>query len=387
MYIGTRSEIRPLTKWRNLLLATMVAGLAGCSAQATQPQHNAEHYRVVGYDMVRDDIDAKDAGKLDTLIFAFAGLGNGEVLLGPAGAQSLRRLIGLKAANPQLKVVVSVGGWSVGGFSEAASTAAGRQRFATSAAQLLAANNADGLDVDWEYPGHSESGIKSSPQDRKNFTLLLQTLRTTLDQVGDAHAHRGPDHYTLSIAAADNVFVSDIDIAAIEPSLDWFNLMTYDFVNSMTPTTGHHSGLHASPLAPADARSTDRAVQQFLAAGVPPHKLLIGAAFYGREFADVQPAHDGLYQAYGHYQGEHPWPQLKTDLINRNGFVRYWDTVAQAPYLWNATTHRFISYDDPQSIAAKANYVKSNHLGGIMYWEQSEDPQGELLDAVWQSLR
>jgi chitinase len=120
---------------------------------------------------------------------------------------------------------------------------------------------------------------------------------------------------------------------------------------------------------------------------VPAHKLLIGAAFYGREFADVQSAHDGLYQAYGHYQGEHPWPQLKADFINRNGYVRYWDTVAQAPYLWNAATHRFISYDDPQSIAAKADYVRSHHLGGIMYWEQAEDPQGELLDAVWQGLR
>jgi chitinase len=387
METNTHPVMRLLPKWRNVLLATIVGALAGCGMHTVQPPRDAEHYRVVGYDTVRNDISANDAGKIDTLIFAFAGLVNGEVLLGPAGVQSLHRLIALKAANPRLKIVVSVGGWSVGGFSEAASTAASRQRFATSAAQLLAANNADGLDVDWEYPGHSESGIKSSPQDRENFTLLLQTLRATLDQVGDANAHRGANHYTLSIAAADNVFVSDIDIAAIEPSLDWFNLMTYDFVNSMTSTTGHHSGLHASPLAPVDARSTDRAVQQFLAAGVPPHKLVIGAAFYGREFADVKPAHDGLYQTYGHYQGEHPWPQLKTDFINRNGYVRYWDTVAQAPYLWNAATHGFISYDDPQSIAAKADYVKSRHLGGIMYWEQSEDPQGELLDAVWQSLR
>jgi chitinase len=387
MQTNTHPLMRLLPKWRNVLLAAIVGALAGCGMHAVQPPRDAEHYRVVGYDTVRNDIDAKDAGKIDTLIFAFARLGNGEVLLEPDAVQRLHRLIALKAANPQLKVVVSVGGWSVGGFSEAASTAAGRQRFATSAAQLLAANNADGLDVDWEYPGHGESGIKSSPQDRSNFTLLLQTLRATLDQVGAANSHRGPDHYTLSIAAADGVFVNGIDIAAIEPSLDWFNLMTYDFVNSMTPTTGHHSGLNTSTLAPADARSTERAVQQFLAAGVRPHKLLIGAAFYGREFADVQPAHDGLYQAYGHYQGEHSWPQLKTDFINRNGYVRYWDTVAQAPYLWNATTHRFISYDDPQSIAAKADYVKSHHLGGIMYWEQGEDPQGELLGAVWQSLQ
>jgi chitinase len=387
MQTNTHPAMRLLPKWRNVLLATIVGTLAGCGMHALQPSRNTEHFRVVGYDTVRSDIDAKDADKIDTLIFAFAKLVNGEVVLEPDDAQRLHRLIALKATNPQLKVVVSVGGWGAGGFSEAASTAASRQRFASSAAQMLAANNADGLDVDWEYPGHNESGIKSSPQDRSNFTLLLKALRTTLDQVGDVHTHRGADHYTLSIAAADGVFVSCIDIAAIEPSLDWFNLMTYDFVNSMTPTTGHHSGLHTSTLAPADARSTEQAVQQFLAAGVPSHKLLIGAAFYGREFADVQAAHDGLYQAYGHYQGEHPWPQLKADFINRNGYVRYWDTVAQAPYLWNATTHRFISYDDPQSIAAKADYVKSQHLGGIMYWEQSEDPQGELLDAVWQSLR
>ena len=162
--------------------------------------------------------------------------------------------------------------------------------------------------------------------------------------------------------------------------------MTYDFVNSLTPTTGHHTGLHASTFAPSDARSTDKAVQQFLAAGVPPQKLLIGVAFYGLEFADVQPMHEGLYQAYGHFQDTYPWPQLKADFINRAGYTRYWDEVAQAPYLWNATTQRFISYDDPQSIAAKAGYVKSHHLGGIMYWEQSQDPRGELLDAIWHGL-
>lgn len=282
--------------------------------------------------------------------------------------------------------MVSVGGWGVDGFSDAASTSVNRQRFADSAAQLLTANDADGLDVDWEYPEHAEAHIKASAQDRGNFTLLLKDLRATLDRAGDGHSHRGAHHYTLSIAAADSVFVSGIDIAAVAPSLDWFNLMTYDFVNSLTPTTGHHTGLHTSTFAPSDARSTDKAVQQFLAASVPPQKLLIGVAFYGREFADVQPMHEGLYQAYGHFQGTYPWPQLKADFINHGGYTRYWDEVAKAPYLWNATTQRFISYDDPQSIAAKADYVKSQHLGGIMYWEQSQDPQGELLDAIWHGL-
>jgi chitinase len=155
----------------------------------------------------------------------------------------------------------------------------------------------------------------------------------------------------------------------------------------MTPTTGHHSSLHASALATADARTTDKAVAQFRAAGVPAEKLLIGAAFYGREFGDVQPTHNGVYQPYKHYVGEHPWPELKHQYVDGNGFVRYWDAEAMAPYLWNADTHRFITYDDPASLAAKAAYVKANHLGGIMYWEQSHDTEGDLLDAIWNGLR
>jgi len=362
----------------------LVLLLSACrSMPARVPDVSAPHYRVVGYDVVKDGADHVDADRIDTLIFAFARVADNQVVLDPAASKRLHQLTMLKSAHAQLKVVLSVGGWGAGGFSEAASTQASRQHFADSATKLLMDNDADGLDVDWEYPGHSESGIHSSPQDRSNLTLLLKGIHAALDVAGQSKGR----HYTLSMAIADGPFIDGIDIAAIAPYLDWFNLMTYDFVNSMTPTTGHHSGLHASPLTPTDARTTDRAVKQFLAAGVSPKKLLIGAAFYGREFDDVKPEHNGLYQTYGHYGTEHPWPQLEADFINRNGFVRHWDADAQAPYLWNPATRRFISYDDPQSIAAKAAYVKAQHLGGIMYWEQSEDPQNELLDAVWRGLQ
>jgi chitinase len=368
------------------LVSTLAIALLLCACRSlpTQvPQAATPHYRVVGYDVDKAGADHVDAGKIDTLIFAFARVVNDRVVLNPDAAVKLHQLTDLKATHPALTVVLSVGGWGAGGFSEAASTPASRQRFADSATTLLIDNDADGLDVDWEYPGHSESGIHSSPQDRTHLTVLLHDIRAALDTADQSHGR----HYTLSMAVADGSFVDGIDIASIAPYLDWFNLMTYDFVNSMTPTTGHHSGLHASLLAGADARSTDRAVKQFLATGVPPHKLLIGAAFYGREFDDVKPNHNGLYQTYGHYGGEHPWPQMEADFIDHRGFVRYWDTQAQAPYLWNAATRQFISYDDPQSIAAKAAFVKAQHLGGIMYWEQSEDPQNVLLDGIWRGLQ
>lgn len=366
-----------------LLLAASQLLLWGSVSAQTE----SAHPRVVGYATGWDAAQDREAGKIDTLIFAFAQVTDGRVTLDPAAAERLTRLTALKAAHPALQVAISVGGWGAGGFSEAAGSAAGRLAFADSAAQLLAAQDADGLDVDWEYPGHGESGIRSAAEDRANFTLLLQVLRHRLDEAGAARGRAGSRRYTLSIAAADGPFVSGIDIAAVAPLLDWFNLMTYDFVNSLTPYTGHHSGLGSARVAPPAARTAERAVRQFLNAGVPARKLLIGAAFYGREFADVRPDHQGRYQPYGRYQGEHPWPQLEKDYIGKNGYRRYWDAAAQAPWLWNARLRRFISYDDPQSIAAKAAYVKSMHLGGIMYWEQSLDPGGELLEALWRGLR
>ncbi len=344
------------------------------------------HYRVIGYATGWNPVQDKDLHKFDTLIFAFAVVQDGRVVLTDAAAEKLQSLVALKQRDPGLKVDISVGGWGAGGFSEAAGTAAGRRRFADSAAQLVAAHGADGLDIDWEYPGHHESGIASSPDDRENFTLLLQAVRESLDRVGVDHGRTGKNHYTLSIAVADGPFVDGVDIAAVDKYVDWFNLMTYDFCNALTPDTCHHAGLHASEYAPAAARATDRAVAQFITAGVPPYKLVIGAAFYGREFGGVDPAHHGLYRPYEKFIAFVPWPKLKSDFIGKHGFVRHWDAQADAAWLWNAGARTFISYDDPESLAAKAAYVKSQHLGGIMYWEQGLDPEGELLDAIWRGL-
>ncbi|SEJ50669.1 glycoside hydrolase family 18 protein [Frateuria terrea] len=360
----------------------LLACLLACLLAATAAAARAGHYRVVGYASDWNATDARTLDRIDTLIFAFAHLEQGRVVVAAKAEPRLERVLALKRTKPSLKVMIAVGGWTAGGFSEAAASADGREAFAQSAAGLVASRGADGLDVDWEYPGHSESGIASSPADRANFTLLLKALRKALD----AESKKVGRHYAISIAVADGPFVDGIDIAAVAPLVDWFNLMTYDFVNRMTPATGHHTGLYRSRLAPGDARSGDGAVRQFRAAGVPAGKLLLGVAFYGREFDDVQAAHDGLYQPYGLYQGEHPWPLLKRDYLGHAGFVRHWDAKARAPWLWNPDTRAFITYDDPRSIKAKTAYVKKHKLGGLMYWEQTLDPDGELVDAIWEGL-
>jgi len=109
--------------------------------------------------------------------------------------------------------------------------------------------------------------------------------------------------------------------------------------------------------------------------------------FYGRAFAQAAPENRGLDQPYARYDGEYAWSKLAADVIGRNGFERYWDEAAKAPYLWNAQTRTFVSYDDPQSLMLKAEYVKQRHLGGMMYWEQSQDRDGQLVDVLARGLR
>lgn len=341
-----------------------------------------QDYALVGYVAGREKFPRIDAEKLTAVNYAFAHIADGAIVLdAPGAADFIAQLRALKSRNPRLKILVSVGGWGADGFSDAARDASARTKFADSAAALIVRERLDGVDLDWEYPGLPGPGIVHRPDDRRNFTLLLQALRARLDALaGDAR--RGRSRYLLTAALADGAFVAHIELGRIHRSLDWIDLMTYDFHNSLTPTTGHHAALRRSRTSAPGERSVERAVAQYLAAGVPARKLIVGVPFYGRAFGDVTPKNRGLDQPYGHYDGDLPWPQLVAEYVDRNGYVRYRDAAAQAPYLWNAQSRAFVSYDDPESLAAKASYVVQHGLGGMMYWEQSQDPRGELLGVL-----
>ncbi len=372
-------------RWKTWMVRALVSALVLCAVPAGA-QAPARAYRIVGYVADFWPPAPISADKLDVVNYAFALLDpRGEVLLSnPNADRALHRLVDLRKRHPALKIVVSIGGWGADHFSDVALAAATRQHMADSAAALIEKYDVDGIDLDWEYPTLPGPGISHRPEDKRNFSLLLETLRRRLDALGATHGGR---HYLLTIAAADSEFVAGIELARVSRSLDWFNLMTYDFHTSLTPTTGHHAGLHLSALAPADDRAGDKAVAQFLAAGVPAGKLNVGVAFYGREFTGVDPAHDGLQQKYAKYVDAPSWRELVAGFIDKNGYVRHWDAQAQAPYLWNAATRTFITYEDPQSLRAKADFVKAKGLGGMMYWEQSLDDHEELLDVLDQSLR
>ena len=296
------------------------------------------------------------AKKLTHINFAFARIDrNGRVVFeNPGAADGLKSLRALKATNPDLRILVSIGGWEADGFSDAALTDASRDAFARSAAELLRAHELDGIDVDWEYPGQGVAGIKYRAEDKRNFTLLLKALRERLDSESAATGRTGDDRYLLTIASADREYFDHTEMDRLHVYLDWINIMSYDFFNSLTRTTGHHAGLYRSEFAAASDRYADASVKQHLAAGIPPSKLVLGVAFYGRGFGGVTPKNRGLNQSYERYEADHSYAELVEQVIGKQGFVRYWDERAQAPWLWNERSKTFITYDDPQSIGIKA---------------------------------
>ena len=328
------------------------------------------------------------AEKLTHINYAFARIApSGGVGFESSDASvDLQRLLALRKQNPHLKLIVSIGGWQAEGFSDAALTGASRSAFARNVVALLRRHELDGVDLDWEYPGQGVAGITYRTADKQNFTLLLKAMREQLDAADKAARRTVTDRHILTIASADREYFDHTEMDKLHVYLDWINVMSYDFFNALTPTTGHHAGLYPSEFAGPHDRSADAAIKQHLAAGIPAEKLVLGVPFYGRGFTGVHPQHNGRNQRYERFEAEHSYAELVDRFIDKQGFVFHWDDRAKAPYLWNAATRTFITYDDPRSIGIKADYVKANQLGGMMFWELSQDRGGELLDVIASSL-
>ena len=296
------------------------------------------------------------------------------------------QLMKLKAAYPRLKVLISLGGWTLSShFSEAASSAAARQAFVASCVGLFIKGDLgngisiaglfDGIDVDWEYPGACGKTCAFSRADPQNFTLLLAEFRRQLDRLDK--------RYLLTIAApAGHDQYALLDLDAIHPDLNYINLMAYDLHGAWEKTTNHHAALYANPLEPADTanRNIDRAVTDYLAAGVPPGKLVLGVPFYGRGWKGVPYTNNGLYQhAAGPASGSDESGVDGFRILKSLGYPGFRDPVAQAYWVYSASAGVFWSYDDPASLRNKTDYIKNKGLAGAMSWELSDDDSAATL--------
>ena len=314
-----------------------------------------------------------DAKRLTHVNIAFGKVGaNG--LMDDRELNNIDYVRVLRAWNPALKFVLSVGGWGAGGFSNMAMTEKGRRDFAASCAEYAKKNGLDGIDIDWEYPCSDSAGIDADPRDRENFTLLLQALRDAL----------GKDKIVSIAAGAGDYFVRDTQMDRVAEICDYVQLMTYDMRSGFCRQAGHHTALYPTP-GDDSGRNTLDVVNMFHEAGVPLEKIVIGAAFYSRRWGGVPNVNHGLFQqagTIGNYGAG--YSELKANYIDKNGWVRYWDDDAKAPFLFNG--NELISYDDPESLREKCAYLKKAGLLGIMYWEHGSDDTHELLKTIADEL-
>ena len=309
----------------------------------------------------------QDARSLSHINLAFGVIRNG--LLDTSKLTVWEDLRQIRAWNPDIRIVLSVGGWAAGGFSEMASTPRGISAFADSCRQAMDRHGLDGIDIDWEYPCSSAAGIASNPADKANFTALMRALRGV---AGDR---------IVSIAAgAGPYFTRNTEMDKVAAVCDYIQLMTYDMRGGTGRQAGHHTGLDAS-RGDEDGMTVRRAAALFHKAGVPRDKIVIGAAFYSRKWDNVPDINRGLLQQAGSVGNYGPgYDRLLEEFIDKNGWVSHWDEDAKAPFLFNGRS--FISYDDPRSVTLKCRYLKQEGLRGIMYWEHSSDSTRALLNAM-----
>ena len=356
-----------------------------------EPLNQKTEYKLIGYVAgwhvwTTDKIDAQ---KLTHINYAFADIVDGKVASYLENDEyNFQVLDSLRLENPDLKILISVGGWARSTyFSDAALTEESRKVFAESAVDFMKRYNLDGVDLDWEYPGNPGAGNVFRAVDKQNFTLMLAELRRQLDEQSRIDG-RENEPYLLTIATgASKGFLENTEMHKAHQYLDFINLMTYDYHTGGSPVAGHHTNLYPSQSIHYTRGSADESVQWNIDAGIPAEKLILGAAFYGRYWTDVRPVDNGLYQfAPGSDRGSVGFDELRDKTINKNGFTRFWDDEAKAPWLWNPETRMFISYDDEESLRHKTHYIKARGLGGAMFWEYSSNYGEELLNALYDGL-
>ena len=325
--------------------------------------------------------DSIDAQKLTHINYAFVDMKDSLAWLHREETDTInfRNLNALKAKNPDLKILISIGGWTWSKtFSDAILTDTLRRDFAYSASQIVKAYDLDGVDIDWEYPGLRGDNNSFRPEDKQNYTLMFEAIRKSLDSV---QAFTGKKYLVSTAVGGFSDFISHTEMDKVQKYLDFVNIMSYDFKTEADTLTGHHTNLY-SATHKADEQSGDRSVREFMAAGVPASKIVLGIAFYGRGFKVETDENHGLYEKILVTQRGGGFTRLKDSVINLQGYKRHWDKKASAPYLFNKDSKVFITYDDEKSVKLKCKYVKKNKLAGVMFWEYFSDPKGYLLTTI-----
>jgi Chitinase len=352
-----------------LVLSSPQTTAATAEKQSTKAKIARPMLSAYVYDRATIKLYDRDAPYLSQMNYSFALLEDGKVT--DKHWTGIKKFQAFMKKHPHILPVLAVGGWGAEGFCDVAASDESRKIFAQSAVELMEKHGFLGLDIDWEYPASSVAGIKSSPDDKWNFTLLLRELRYTFD----ACEKQDGKHRYLAIAVGGSAaYAEKLELGEIAKIVDQVNVMTYD-LRGFEKTTGHHTNLYPDS---ADA------VQSYIAGGIPANKIMLGAAFYGHAWRNVKGEGTGLNQrAETSGNKTYSYDQIRQFLASGE-YTLHWDESAMAHSLFDGST--FISFESSESIAQKGKYAMNTGLQGVMFWEYNHDTTGELLKGLYDSL-
>ncbi|MPL93144.1 hypothetical protein SDC9_39270 [bioreactor metagenome] len=324
---------------------------------------------------------------LTNVDYAFAKIGDdlkialGDSYIDPTNIAQLNQL---KKTYPQLKTLISVGGWNDSGkFSDAALTDASRTVFADSVVAFVKQYGFNGVDIDWEYPvsGGLSTNIRRNA-DKTNFTLLLQKLREKLDAQGQLDNQK----YLLTIAGgADTAYVGNTQLSLIANYVDYATIMTYDIHGIWDSYTDLNAPLYApAEASPQYKWSADQSVKTWIAGGFPASKIVMGVPFYGYIYNGVTGGGTGLYKSYTGGKSI-SYDSVLSAYLDSSSYAKYFHPDALVPWMFNGST--FISYENENSVASKAKYIMQNNLAGASIWELSQNKGGQLLNALTSNMK
>ena len=380
--------------------------LSACQPSDAKPEEDL--FNIMAYYVPEKEYQPENLplNQLTHIIFSFSNVIDGEMKFrNEVAGEKLRLLVDQKKNHPHLKVMLACGGWGAGGFSDMAVTVEGRSKFVRSTIQMIEEYQLDGIDMDWEYPALDWAGIDAREEDTQTFTLLMKELREEMDKLDRP--------MTLTFASAGwEYYYEKIELNEVMKYANYMNVMTYDQVTATLPYTAHHTALgwiknedltdypifqyyekrdriaQAQGRPAFEPRSVKSIVEYCINQGVDPSQIVIGGAFYGRAWKGVPPEKHGLYQSNkGTHIGWAAYHLIRDEYENKNGYTRYWDEVAEAPYLYNPNDSIFFSYDDTASVKLKTRYAIEEDLGGIMFWELGNDTEekNSLLNAIYEA--
>lgn len=298
---------------------------------------------------------------------------------------NFHQIASLKELHPHLRTSIAIGGWTLSGnFSTSFDTAAEREVFADSVLTFLRTYTMfDGVDFDWEYPGGG--GLESNAvaaADGANYVAALQLVRQKLNGL-EAETGRT---YEISVAsAAGSDKIPNFNLPELKEFVDFFNVMTYDFHGTWESATGHQAALQGDAIG-YDIRT---AIDLYLQAGVDPGRIVLGLPAYSRAWSGVQSSADeyGVEDyGYGDAAGGAAPGSFEAGVVDykdllaqyrAGGWQLVWDDNAQAAYLWQPERQIFSSFETPATVALKSAWAREQGLGGVMFWDLSNDAAGD----------